>query len=140
MNQHQKECIAALRAEGISYGKIADRLGVSINTVKSYCKRSLSGVTADNNQQKNHIKETCLRCGQTLMQTPGHRQKKFCSASCRHNWWLTHPGSTHRSAEHDCTCLCCGRIFRYYGNRPRKYCSRSCYQKQRKVQGGDGRG
>nr|DAR21899.1 MAG TPA: RNA polymerase sigma factor [Caudoviricetes sp.] len=139
MNQKQKDRIAALRVEGVSYGKIADRLGLSINTVKSYCKRSLTETKADASPQKEHAKDTCLHCGQTLIQTPGHRQKKFCSASCRRNWWLNHPGVTTRSAEHDCTCFFCGRTFRYYGNQPRKYCSRTCYQKQRIAQGGDRR-
>ena len=41
-----KERIALLRAEGKSYTKIADTLGLSINTVKSYCRRNNLGGNA----------------------------------------------------------------------------------------------
>ena len=45
MNHQQKEDIRQMRAEGHSYAKIADRLGISENTVKSYCRRNnLGGV------------------------------------------------------------------------------------------------
>ena len=40
MTQQQKEQISKLRASGASFGKIASVLGVSVNTVKSYCKRN----------------------------------------------------------------------------------------------------
>jgi DNA-binding CsgD family transcriptional regulator len=37
MNNLQKEQIVILRANGESYSKIADVLGISINTIKSFC-------------------------------------------------------------------------------------------------------
>ena len=40
MTQQQKEQISKLRASGASFGKIASALGMSVNTVKSYCKRN----------------------------------------------------------------------------------------------------
>lgn len=40
MTQQQKEQVASLRASGTSLGKIATTLGISVNTVKSYCKRN----------------------------------------------------------------------------------------------------
>lgn len=113
VNQHQKDCIAALRADGVSYGKIAERLGLSINTVKSYCKRTKAEVKADTSQLAIHKKDICLHCGHTLNQTPGHRQKRFCSATCRRAWWFAHPGAALRSAEHDGNCAFCGQSFHY---------------------------
>lgn len=40
MTDYQKTQIMKLRAEGLGYGKIAQRLGISLNTVKSYCRRN----------------------------------------------------------------------------------------------------
>ena len=40
MNIQQKTEIASLRSKGFGYTKIAQALGLSKNTVKSYCKRN----------------------------------------------------------------------------------------------------
>ena len=39
MTEKQKSEIVKLRAKGMTYGDIADKLGVSINTVKSFYSR-----------------------------------------------------------------------------------------------------
>lgn len=45
MLEVQKENIRYLRGEGLGYGAIAARLGISENTVKSFCRRNgLSGI------------------------------------------------------------------------------------------------
>lgn len=47
MNDTQRQQIEKLRAEGLSYGKISDALGLSTNTIKTYCRRhGLGGVVA----------------------------------------------------------------------------------------------
>lgn len=49
MNIQQKTEIAFLRSKGYGYTKIAQELGLSKNTVKSYCKRNnLSGAAMEN--------------------------------------------------------------------------------------------
>jgi DNA-binding CsgD family transcriptional regulator len=40
MTDHQKAQIIKLRAAGNGYGKIARTLGISLNTVKSFCRRN----------------------------------------------------------------------------------------------------
>lgn len=40
MTDYQKTQIMKLRAEGLGYGRIAQQLGISLNTVKSYCRRN----------------------------------------------------------------------------------------------------
>ena len=40
MNTSQKQRIEFLRDKGESYASIADDLGISENTVKSYCRRN----------------------------------------------------------------------------------------------------
>lgn len=47
MTDEQKQQIIALRRDGAGYGRIAARLPISINTVKSFCRRhSLAASTA----------------------------------------------------------------------------------------------
>lgn len=40
MTNDEKEKIVLMRNKGISYSKIASRLGISENTIKSFCKRN----------------------------------------------------------------------------------------------------
>ena len=40
MTDNQKSQIIKLRAAGNGYGKIAQTLGISLNTVKSFCRRN----------------------------------------------------------------------------------------------------
>lgn len=39
MTDEQKQKIIALRRDGAGYGQIAATVGISINTVKSFCRR-----------------------------------------------------------------------------------------------------
>jgi transposase len=43
MTDEQKQQIIALRRDGAGYGRIAVQLQISINTVKSFCRRHSSG-------------------------------------------------------------------------------------------------
>lgn len=56
MNETQKKMLSGLRQQGLGYIKIAKTIGVSVNTVKSYCKRHEL-------QAKNGY---CLCCGKLL--------------------------------------------------------------------------
>ena len=48
MTDFQKETIRAMRLQGISYVKIGEELGLSDNTVRSYCRRNGLGEKAKN--------------------------------------------------------------------------------------------
>lgn len=130
MNQQQRELILKLRAQGMSYGKIAAAVGLSANTVKSFCRRnptdSLPAKTAAVARP-----ERCPQCNSLLEQTSGHRQKRFCCEKCRRLWWAAHPEQMNRNTFYPVTCQQCGKSFLQYGTRPRKYCSRVCYLIQR---------
>ena len=68
----EKEMIRFLRMEGLGYGAVAERLGLSENTVKSYCRRNhLTGVAA-----KERAK-VCRECGVPLASVPGRKGRKF---------------------------------------------------------------
>lgn len=140
MNKQQKEHIIALRAKGISYGKIAAELGLSVNTVKSFCQRNKDGELVSKEERKTEPIDKCAQCGAKLLQQLGHRRKRFCSTACRMAWWRAHPDQMKRNVWHSARCCYCGKLFSYYGNRPRKYCGLECYQQQRVAQGGDAHG
>lgn len=133
MNYQQKEAVQQLRAERQSYSKIAAILGISENTVKSYCRRnSLSGITVSETESTRNT--YCRQCGAPLKQITGKKHKKYCSDQCRMVWWNDHAEAVaHKNIWHF-TCQTCGRKFDGYGKRERKYCSRTCYGKSKAVQ------
>lgn len=126
MTDKQKNEIVGFRANGLTYAEIAKKLGLSINTVKSYYRR-----------RKDETQNICLCCGVPVIQPKAVRKKKFCSDECRMKWWNAHGCDVKRKAVYDFTCGYCGRAFQAYGNNHRKYCSRTCYITDR-FKGGDG--
>lgn len=50
MTNHEKQRIAVLRSEGMSYNAIATELNIPVNSVKTFCRRNnLGGVRAIEN-------------------------------------------------------------------------------------------
>ena len=115
MNIAQKQRISELRGAGATYATIAMELGLSENTVKSYCRRN-------NAVRKN----ACPMCNKPLEHLPQKKQKRFCSDKCRLAWWAKNPDSLNRRAIYNFACLHCNKNFTAYGNAKRKYCSRTC--------------
>ncbi len=127
----QKMEIITLRSNGITFSDIAEQLGLSINTVKSFYRRY-------GNALEKAAASCCQRCGKSIVQPSGAREKKFCSDKCRMDWWNAHRDDVNKEAFYDYVCECCGRHFRAYGNKRRKYCSHECYIADRfKGGGGD---
>lgn len=130
MNDQEKENISYMRKKGESYASIAEALNISINTVKSYCRRNnLSGVLVTEPPDNAF----CDQCGKKLTHTEGAKQRRFCSDKCRMSWWNAHPEAVRRKALYSFTCAQCGGTFESYGNKNRKYCSRACYGKSKAV-------
>ena len=129
MTEIQRTQIAILRAAGLGYGKIAQQLGMSLNTVKSYCRRK--GVNGDVPVEVTPVLsgETtlCENCGSTIQQISKQKKKRFCCDTCRNQWWNSHLDQVKRKAVYDFTCPHCGKIFHVYGDNRRKYCSHECY-------------
>lgn len=125
MTKTQKNRIAQLREQGFSYAKIAVAMGLSENSVKSFCQRNgLGGVRAPCSDLTLNL---CHHCGETLLISPAHKNKKFCSSKCRAAWWNTHMDQRNTDAMKTVNCACCGKTFSCYVCRPRKYCSHNCY-------------
>lgn len=128
MNDLQRENIIKLRESGVSYSKIAGALGISINTIKSFCRRNnLGNGTIETKEDTILNLIFCKECGKELTQTPGKKPMKFCSNDCRVKWWNAHPEMVNKKAIYSYTCINCGSPFTAYGNSKRKYCSHSCY-------------
>ena len=120
MTNQQRNQIRTMRLQGVGYVKIGKILGISDNTVRSFCRRNgLDG------KAKNTV--ACNQCGKLIKVVPKQKPKKFCSDSCRNAWWKEHPECITKKAVYEFTCACCGRHFTAYGNSRRKYCSHACY-------------
>ena len=135
MTPEQKKEIIRMRKSGLGYSKIADLLGISLNTVKSFCRRNditieLRTIPETKFTKKQTIK-VCQNCGKPVIQNAGRKEKKFCSDSCRIHWWINHLSLENQKATYEYTCPVCGKAFYSYGNRNRKYCSHECYIKGR---------
>ena len=125
MTEIQKQQIGHMRGMGKSYAFIANELGLSENTVKSYCRRNNVGISTKN--ENPGAKETCCNCGILHQHKPGAKQKRFCSDKCRMAWWKSHPEAVNRKAIYRFICPICKVEFVSYGNAHRKYCSRACF-------------
>lgn len=133
MTDEQKEKITALRREGSGYTAIANSLGISKDTVKSFCRRNgLTGTMA-----RKITSDKCRECGKRLPRPSGTKPRIFCSEECRVKWWHEHPDKINQRAVYSFVCAFCGKNFTAYGNRHRKYCSHECYINAR-FRGGGG--
>ena len=126
MTNEQQLKIMALRQQGYGYIKIGQIIGISDNTVRSFCRRNERG------ENTKAAVFTCKQCGKQIKAISGRKPKKFCSDACRTTWWNHHLECVNRKAIYQFTCLHCGMSFSAYGNRSRKYCSHSCYIAERK--------
>ncbi len=138
MTDKQKTQIIKLRAAGYGYGKIAQQLGISVNTVKSFCRRKcVNEETASKSSLVLSGKVThCENCGQEIHQVAKQKPRRFCSDACRNQWWNSHLDLVKRKANYTLKCRHCGKVFQVYGDRERKYCSRECYLAERLKGGG----
>ena len=126
MTADEKKQISELRASGYGYRRIAQAVGLSENTVKSFCKRHCPEPAADAPGNMESV-STCEACGRQLIQAPHRKKKRFCSDRCRMEWWNAHLDQVKRKANYEFTCPVCKKAFTVYGNANRKYCSLDCY-------------
>ena len=132
MTDIQKEKIKKLRHAGYGYKKVAKALSLSVDTVKSYCKKNnLGGVMASTSSPSLDGKTYCRQCGKELPQRPNQKSLLFCNSKCRQTWWNSHPDMVNRKAFYSFHCAQCGKAFSAYGNAHRKYCSHHCYIENR---------
>ncbi len=130
--------ITILRTEKKSYGEIAKRLGLSVNTVKSYCLRHdlgdnrIAGPVPSRNTRLKPKREPhplvgyCEECG-TVFKQCKNGSRRFCSSLCRQRWSRKYGNGKLKQV-----CPICGKEYPVFDTRkPRKYCSQECYRTAR---------
>ena len=130
MTEEQKEQIKDLRGKGEGYKKIAQCIGLSENTVKSFCRR-MNAAKPEVVKPQIASGLSCECCGKPMEQITGRKKRRFCSDACRQKWWNSHLHLVQRKAVYRLKCHHCGRDFEVYGNSRRKYCSHACYIAER---------
>jgi endogenous inhibitor of DNA gyrase (YacG/DUF329 family) len=138
MTDTQKEKIYKMRQIGMSYSKIASTIGISENTIKSYCRRNNLGANVSTKQKKEkEMCTSCKHCGKSLTQGTKGQPKKFCSENCRRLWWKANTNDHNKKAYYILSCVGCGKKFESYGNKIRKFCGHACYINYRFKKVGD---
>ena len=133
MTEEQKSEIMLLRRQGVGYKRIAAIMEISVETVKSYCRRNFeeNAIKAEVSMRnafsadKSGSFSPCKHCGSPLQQTPGKRRREFCGSVCRAAYWRAHPKTVR--FQH---CAGCGTLLSM-GSVSRKYCSHACYIRHR---------
>lgn len=137
MTDYEREQIYELRRKGMGYKAIGTALGLSRDTVRSFCKRNnLDGdgeVVKLNMEVMKAQNLLCLNCGQLMIVKAKGRPRKYCSNACRRTWWEKNQDKREKrdAAIYNHLCLHCKEEFSSYGNKNRKYCSHDCYIKYR---------
>ena len=122
MTNAEKNYIIRYRKAGKGCAEIARSLGLSTNTVKSFCRRN--DIVPDEQKSASDSGNTkCLQCGKTVNRHPHRKAKRFCSDVCRLTWWHAHRDMAKNAVERKCHQ--CGQVF--HSVREQKYCSRVCY-------------
>ena len=128
MTPDEKSRLTAMRIAGSSYTEISDALGLSKNTVKTFCRRNgLAPEVESTPVDDIPAERLCPHFGKPVIQLEGRKEKKFCSDTCRNRWWNSHMDMVKRKAIYEYTCPTCGSAFTAYGNSHRKYCCHECY-------------
>lgn len=130
MTDQQREKIIKLRRLNYGYKTIANKLGIPVDTVKSYCKRHniIKGFPQSDSYAAEHF---CMQCGNSIIQDPKRKEKKFCSDACRIKWWNSHSDLIKTKTGHSVICAYCRKEFYVNKQSNRKYCSHSCYIEDR---------
>lgn len=122
MTQEQKILILHYREQHMTYRQIGEKLGLSPDTVKTFCRRN----TPQEDRTEASASSQCRNCGAPVHPLPGRRERLFCSPACRTAYWRKHNllGGTPRYCA-GCDALLTG------GSASRKYCSHACYIRHR---------
>jgi len=125
MTTAQKQAIQEMRHRQLGYAEIAKELGLSANTVKSYCFRN--GL---NNEALASRSDICRNCGKLITEKSKTRPRKFCCIQCKRAWWNAHRYDRVSQNQTVYTCATCGKTFTDYSNAHRKFCSQTCYRER----------
>ena len=122
MTKEQKTLILYYREQHMTYRQIGEKLGLSPDTVKTFCRRN----TPREDRTEASASSQCRNCGAPVHPLPGRRERLFCSPACRTAYWRKHNllGKDPRY------CAGCGALLTG-GSASRKYCGHACYIRHR---------
>lgn len=122
MTKEQKTLILYYREQHMTYRQIGEKLELSPDTVKTFCRRN----TPQEDRTEASASSQCRNCGAPVHPLPGRRERLFCSPACRTAYWRKHNllGKDPRY------CAGCGALLTG-GSASRKYCSHACYIRHR---------
>lgn len=118
MTKEQKTLILYYREQHMTYRQIGEKLGLSPDTVKTFCRRK----RAQSERTEESVQAQCRNCGAPVHPLPGRRERLFCSPACRTAYWRKHNLLGY--------CAGCGALLTG-GSASRKYCSHACYIRHR---------
>ena len=124
MNATQKAKITAMRKRKIPYADIAEAVGLSVGTVKSFCHRN--NINADTTP----VAGNCKNCGGVIKEASKTKPRLFCCDHCRQEYWNQHRAEKPSKKIIPHTCASCGKVFMDYIGANRKYCSQECYRER----------
>lgn len=130
MTNEQREMIIAMRHKQLSYTTISKEMGLSVNTVKSFCRRH--GMVAE--KVKTDVPR-CKNCGGIINNNFCVKPRLFCSDHCKQTWWNKHRHERVSEKIVSHVCRTCGKTFNDYSGANRKYCSQACYWERNKHDG-----
>lgn len=89
----EKREVDKLRLQGYGCTAISNTLVISLNSIKSYCRRSKP-------KEKEILVDVineggCEFCGKSLVHIEGKKRKRFCYDKCRISWWNHHRDKLH---------------------------------------------
>jgi len=125
INEIQQEKIRLLRQRGKTYQEIGDATGISMSTVKSFCRRKGITILPQAEPALPNL-GFCLNCDKAVIQKEKQKPKKFCCPKCREMWWNKNRTLISRALQ-VVDCAYCGRAFEKYEKSSQRYCCRRCY-------------
>ena len=137
MTDEQKIQIRQMRSEGASYKNVADALGITSESVRSFCRRDKEEEMPVQETVNEPIESVCPTCGGILTPYPNRKAKKFCSDKCRMSWWNNHLDQVKKNAVYEKVCAYCNKPFSIYGRKDQKYCCMECYRNGRRPHNGN---
>ena len=75
MTQEQKTLILHYREQHMTYRQIGEKLGLSPDTVKTFCRRK----RAQSERTEEGVQAQCRNCGAPVHPLPGRRERLFCT-------------------------------------------------------------
>ena len=122
VTEAQKTEITRLRLQGAKHKEIAEKTGLSVSSIVSYCHR--------NKLAEYTTLRVCRFCGKIYDSSEYNKRKDYCSESCYYKWWIRKNGGRKRTM-YPSSCRHCGKAF-FSIAKKQKFCSASCYHLSRR--------